>query len=70
MTDQVVSGVVKWFNDAKGFGFIGQDDGQDVFVHYSVINSDGRKTLLEGQRVTMEVADGQKGLQAANVTPQ
>ena len=70
MTDQVVSGVVKWFNDAKGFGFIGQDDGQDVFVHYSVINSDGRKTLLEGQRVTMEVANGQKGLQAANVTPQ
>ena len=70
MTDQVVSGVVKWFNDAKGFGFIGQDDGQDVFVHYSAINADGRKTLLEGQQVTMEVTDGQKGLQAANVTPQ
>ncbi len=70
MTDQVVSGVVKWFNDAKGFGFIGQENGQDVFVHYSVINSDGRKTLVEGQQVTMEVTDGQKGLQAANVTPQ
>lgn len=71
MTDQVVvSGVVKWFNDAKGFGFIGQEDGQDVFVHYSAINADGRKTLLEGQQVTMEVTDGQKGLQAANVTPQ
>ncbi len=70
MTDQVVSGVVKWFNDAKGFGFIGQDDGQDVFVHYSVINAEGRKTLAEGQQVTMEVADGEKGLQAANVTPQ
>jgi len=70
MTDQVVSGVVKWFNDAKGFGFIGQDDGQDVFVHYSVINAEGRKTLMEGQQVTMEVTNGQKGLQAANVTPQ
>lgn len=71
MTDQVVvSGVVKWFNDAKGFGFIGQEDGQDVFVHYSAINADGRKTLLEGQQVTMEVTNGQKGLQAANVTPQ
>ncbi len=70
MTDQVVSGVVKWFNDAKGFGFIGQDDGQDVFVHYSVINAEGRKTLAEGQLVTMEVANGEKGLQAANVTPQ
>ncbi|MEM7081387.1 MAG: cold-shock protein [Pseudomonadota bacterium] len=70
MTDQVVSGVVKWFNDAKGFGFIGQDNGQDVFVHYSAINAEGRKTLLEGQQVTMEVTNGQKGLQAANVTPQ
>ena len=70
MTDQLVSGVVKWFNDAKGFGFIGQDNGQDVFVHYSAINADGRKTLVEGQQVTMEVTDGQKGLQAANVTPQ
>ena len=70
MTDQLVSGVVKWFNDAKGFGFIGQDNGQDVFVHYSAINAEGRKTLIEGQQVTMEVTDGQKGLQAANVTPQ
>ena len=70
MTDQIVSGTVKWFNDAKGFGFIGQDNGQDVFVHYSAINADGRKTLVEGQQVTMEVTNGQKGLQAANVTPQ
>jgi len=69
MSENRVNGTVKWFNDAKGFGFIGQEDGQDVFVHYSVINGDGRKTLLEGQQVTMEVVDGQKGLQAANVTP-
>ncbi|NOQ34404.1 MAG: cold-shock protein [Methylococcaceae bacterium] len=66
----VVEGTVKWFNDEKGFGFIAQDGSKDVFVHYSVINSDdGRKTLAEGQRVTMEVTQGQKGLQAENVTP-
>ena len=68
MADQV-EGTVKWFNDEKGFGFIGQDDGKDVFVHYSAINSSGRKTLQEGQRVTMEVTQGQKGPQAENVIP-
>jgi CspA family cold shock protein len=66
---ELVSGTVKWFNDSKGFGFISQDGGQDVFVHFSFINSDGHKTLKEGQKVTMKVTDGAKGLQAENVTP-
>lgn len=65
----LVNGKVKWFNDDKGFGFIEQAGGKDVFVHFSVINSSGRKTLKEGQRVTMEVTIGQKGPQAENVTP-
>lgn len=69
MSDQV-SGTVKWFNDSKGFGFISQDSGQDVFVHYSAINADGHKTLKEGQKVTMSVTEGAKGLQAENVTPE
>jgi CspA family cold shock protein len=60
-------GTVKWFNDAKGFGFISQDDGPDVFVHFSAITGDGFKSLAEGQRVTFDVQDGPKGLQAANV---
>ncbi|WP_150050674.1 MULTISPECIES: cold-shock protein [Methylomonas] len=64
-----VEGKVKWFNDEKGFGFIEQDGGKDVFVHFSAINGSGRKTLKEGQKVTMEVTNGQKGLQAENVTP-
>ena len=64
-----VEGKVKWFNDEKGFGFIEQDGGKDVFVHFSTINSSGRKTLKEGQRVTMKVTAGQKGPQAENVTP-
>ena len=64
-----VSGTVKWFNDAKGFGFIEQEGGSDVFVHYSAISGSGRKTLLEGQRVTMTVTDGQKGPQAEDVVP-
>lgn len=64
-----VEGTVKWFNDEKGFGFIEQEGGSDVFVHYSGINSGGRKTLKEGQRVTMEITSGQKGPQAQNVTP-
>ena len=68
MSNQV-SGTVKWFNDEKGFGFIEQDCGKDVFVHYSAINGAGRKTLHEGQKVTMEISDGQKGPQASNVTP-
>ncbi len=66
----LVSGTVKWFNDAKGFGFISQDSGQDVFVHYSAINADGHKTLKEGQKVTMSVSESAKGLQAENVTPE
>jgi CspA family cold shock protein len=65
----LVEGKVKWFNDDKGFGFIEQDGGKDVFVHFSVIQGSGRKTLVEGQRVTMEVVSGQKGPQAENVTP-
>lgn len=69
MSDQV-SGTVKWFNDSKGFGFISQESGQDVFVHYSAINADGHKTLKEGQKVTMKVTEGAKGLQAENVTPE
>lgn len=64
----MLSGVVKWFSDAKGYGFIASDEGSDVFVHYSAINGDGRKTLAEGQRVEFEIADGPKGPQAANVT--
>jgi CspA family cold shock protein len=64
----LVSGKVKWFNDEKGFGFIQQEGGKDVFVHYNSINSNGRKTLREGQKVTMEVVEGKKGLQAENVT--
>ncbi len=62
------TGTVKWFNDSKGFGFISQEGGQDVFVHFSAINGDGHKTLKEGQQVTMNVTDGAKGLQAENVT--
>ncbi|MRR56443.1 MAG: cold-shock protein [Deltaproteobacteria bacterium] len=63
----MVKGVVKWFNDSKGFGFIEQDNGEDVFVHYSSIQGDGFKRLAEGQSVTFEVVKGTKGPQAANV---
>ena len=68
MSEQV-TGTVKWFNDEKGFGFIQQEGGKDVFVHFSAIQGSGRKTLEEGQNVTMDVVDGQKGLQAENVNP-
>lgn len=61
-------GKVKWFNESKGFGFIQQDNGPDVFVHYSAISTDGFKTLAEGQRVKFDVVEGEKGLKAANVT--
>jgi CspA family cold shock protein len=64
-----VEGTVKWFNDEKGFGFIEQEGGKDVFVHFSAINGSGRKTLHEGQKVNMEVTAGEKGPQAENVTP-
>ncbi|MBT0036997.1 MULTISPECIES: cold-shock protein [Gammaproteobacteria] len=63
-----VTGLVKWFNESKGFGFLTQSDGgDDVFVHFNAIVSDGFKTLIEGQQVTFNVERGQKGLQAANV---
>ncbi|MGE5233147.1 MAG: cold-shock protein [Acidobacteriota bacterium] len=60
-------GTVKWFNNAKGYGFISRDNGADVFVHHTAINSQGFRTLNEGDRVTFEVVEGPKGLQARNV---
>jgi len=60
-------GRVKWFNDSKGYGFIEQEGGDDVFVHYSAVQGEGFKTLVEGQEVEFEVVQGPKGLQAANV---
>jgi CspA family cold shock protein len=62
-----MKGVVKWFNNAKGYGFIGRSDGPDVFVHYSAIAAEGYKSLQEGDQVEFEIAEGQKGPQAANV---
>ena len=64
----MAEGTVKWFNDAKGFGFITPDDGSDdLFAHFSSITGDGYKSLKEGQRVTFEVTDGPKGKQASNI---
>ena len=63
-----MNGTVKWFNAEKGFGFITGEDGQDVFAHFSQINIDGFKTLEEGQKVSFEVTQGQKGPQAENIT--
>jgi cold shock protein len=60
-------GVVKWFNEKKGFGFIQREDGDDVFVHFSAIQTDGFKTLNEGDRVTFDIVNGEKGVRAANV---
>ena len=62
-------GTVKWFNDAKGFGFITQENGPDVFVHHTAIVAEGFRSLSEGQRVSFDIVQGPKGLQAANVRP-
>ena len=64
-----VTGTVKWFNASKGFGFLAREGGPDVFVHYSAIQSEGFRTLQEGQQVEFEIEQGPKGLQAANVKP-
>ncbi|GFO69500.1 cold-shock protein [Geomonas limicola] len=63
----MANGRVKWFNDSKGFGFLEQENGEDVFCHFSAISGDGFKSLAEGDEVTFDVARGPKGLQAANV---
>ena len=63
----MAEGSVKWFNEAKGFGFIEQSEGPDVFVHFSAISGEGFKTLQEGERVTFDIVDGPKGPQAENV---
>jgi len=70
MSGQLITGSVKWFNEEKGYGFIQQENGgADVFVHFSAINgTGGRRTLLEGQKVTFEIGEGKKGPQAENVT--
>ena len=65
----MAQGSVKWFNDAKGYGFISQENGEDVFVHFSAIQSSGYRSLNEGQTVEFDVAQGPKGPQAANVRP-
>ncbi len=64
----MVNGIVKWFNDSKGFGFIEQEDGPDVFVHHSGINTEGFRSLKEGDRVTFEIEQGKKGPSAVNVS--
>lgn len=68
MSDRL-EGVVKWFNAAKGYGFIGREGGEDVFVHYSAIQTEGYRRLEKGQKVEFTIEDGPKGLQAANVVP-
>ena len=64
----MANGIVKWFNDSKGYGFIEQEDGDDVFVHHTGINTTGVRSLNEGDKVTFDVEDGQKGPAAVNVT--
>jgi len=66
MSERII-GTVKWFNGSKGYGFLSQPDGADVFVHYSAIQSDGYRTLQEGQKVEFSIEKGPKGLQASNV---
>lgn len=66
----MAKGVVKWFNNKKGFGFIQQEKGEDVFVHYSAVVTEGFKTLNEGQSVQFEITNGPKGLHATNVIPE
>ncbi|GAA4650602.1 MULTISPECIES: cold-shock protein [Kistimonas] len=68
MSGQLVEGVVKWFSEEKGFGFIEREGEKDVFVHYRAINGTGRRNLYEGQQVSFEITQGQKGPQAENVT--
>lgn len=68
-TGERTTGKVKWFNDAKGFGFIGRDNGEDVFVHFRAIRGEGHRSLQEGQTVEFNVTQGQKGLQAEDVVP-
>jgi CspA family cold shock protein len=68
MSDQIENGTVKWFNDEKGYGFVSRESGDDVFVHFTSINAEGRRTLKEGQSVTFEVTAGEKGPQAENVS--
>ena len=65
----MANGKVKWFNNSKGYGFIQQEDGTDIFVHFSAIQGDGYKTLEEGQAVEFEVTQGQKGPQASRIRP-
>jgi len=68
MSERII-GTVKWFNNTKGYGFIERQDGDDVFVHYTSIQGEGYRTLVEGQQVEFSVENGPKGLQAANVVP-
>ena len=68
MSDRII-GTVKWFNGSKGYGFIEREDGDDVFVHYSEIQTEGFRNLDEGQRVEFTITEGQKGPQASNVVP-